>query len=1042
MKERFVRLRVLLVLALLLTPFYTLSYAHAESVYESSETADYASGDIVPGQVLVKYKNGRLGLSSAKGFKAQSITSSIQKLSFSEEIPVSEKVRELSQDPNVAFVEPVYRYRATGQFQAQGFTVTDATYNWGKTVTQLTYASQWTSLNPLNQLDDVVVAVLDSGVELNHPDLQSALVAGYDFINHDSDPSDDNGHGTHVAGIIGANEQDISTPYTGGAAPGVKVMPIKVLDSEGFGTTAEIIAGIEHAIAHKDVVRIINMSLGSSGDSVLLHEAIKRAIAANIVVVAAAGNQGNNWINGEAGQLDDSPTDMIRTTNWTDYPAAYEEVVSVGALGQLPNSTLAVADFSNTGKVDVSAPGVNIYSTFLNGKHAWGSGTSQATPFVSALAALVIANDPGLNVTQTRAIIENSNEEMSPLELSFRNVDLGTNFTVKTEQFYGHGRIDGQNIMTRNRLELSMDFSKYDTDKSVTAAVYLKDIRGQLVQGDHSVKLTNTQYYEDDRYLGQNHASDLGWTEKPIPVHNGFGTITFNVSNTLKPAFRYRFLASDDLDPVGTVPSNASDWIRRPATPVPSPAAGTYTGNATISLASETPNSEIGYRLLAQSELPDNLNDIPLISYRAPFTIDKTTVVVTQAYNNHVFSEREGYAYSITPAPTPTPRPVGGGGGGAPAPTPPPGVTVVDESPLLSQLYSTKEEPVPIPLNVKEGATDWGVQLSGFLLQTALKNKKALDVQANGTQIRLTPGAFPVTINSAVLLKTKLSSDMETAGVTGLEQTQLASPVYDFTLTVDAKPVTVFDKPLQVTLPYDPSKVKDPSKLAIYYYDETAKAWQKVGGTLSGNGTITVELSHFSKYAVLETLAQTRSFVDLEGHWAKKEVEEMAARGIVEGVAEDQFGPEQSVTRAQFVTLVSRALKLPEGDTSSPFTDVERSEWYGNHVYAAYRAKLVSGVEADRFAPNDLITREQLAVLMVNAYLYQKNMKLADIVVTQEVKFADEGTVSEWARSAVRVASALGLMSGDEQGRFNPAERTTRAQAAVVLYRLLNSSNK
>lgn len=223
----------------------------------------------------------------------------------------------------------------------------------------------------------VVVAVLDTGVDFNHPDLAGRIIDGRNFTkDYKGDPNnyyDNNSHGTHVAGTIAAitNQQGVV-----GVAPDVKLLIGKVLDGEGSGTYQSIINGIRWATDWRgpngERVRVISMSFGGPVDYPPLHDAIKYAVANNVVVVAAAGNEGDGSTN----------------TNEYAYPGMYEEVIEVGAI----DSFKRLAPFSNTNhEIDVVAPGVDILSTIPGGQWAKFSGTSMATPHVSAAVALLIA---------------------------------------------------------------------------------------------------------------------------------------------------------------------------------------------------------------------------------------------------------------------------------------------------------------------------------------------------------------------------------------------------------------------------------------------------------------------------------------------------------------------------------------------------------------------------------------------------------------------------------------------------------------------------
>jgi len=217
--------------------------------------------------------------------------------------------------------------------------------------------------------EGITVAILDTGCDLTHPDLKERIVSGRNFTNDDNgNPNvfrDYNGHGTHVAGTIAAIQNNSGVV---GAAPEANLLIIKVLDKNGSGQYEWIINGINYAIQQK--VDIISMSLGGPEDVPELHEAIQKAVANNILVVCAAGNEG----------------DGSASTNEFDYPGSYNEVISVGAVDLSRNPSR----FSNSNnEVDLVAPGEKILSTYLNGKYAVLSGTSMATPHVSGAMALV-----------------------------------------------------------------------------------------------------------------------------------------------------------------------------------------------------------------------------------------------------------------------------------------------------------------------------------------------------------------------------------------------------------------------------------------------------------------------------------------------------------------------------------------------------------------------------------------------------------------------------------------------------------------------------
>ncbi|HYK19525.1 MAG TPA: S8 family peptidase [Pyrinomonadaceae bacterium] len=267
--------------------------------------------------------------------------------------------------------------------------------------------------------DKVVVAVLDSGVDYTHEDLAGNMWTrpanmapyfdselgtiddehGYNAIDNASDPMDENGHGTHCAGIIGAEgENDLGIA---GVNWKVQIMPLKFMNAGGFGTTKDAIEAINYVIERKKAgvnVRIISASWGSTSRSRALEEVIRKAYENDILFVAAAGNASTN--------NDRSP----------HYPSNYNvpNVISVAALDR--NDQLA--SFSNYGpkSVAIAAPGVEILSTWLENGYEEKSGTSMATPVVSGVAALVLAEHPRMSVDELRKKLLDSTDPIVALK--------------------------------------------------------------------------------------------------------------------------------------------------------------------------------------------------------------------------------------------------------------------------------------------------------------------------------------------------------------------------------------------------------------------------------------------------------------------------------------------------------------------------------------------------------------------------------------------------------------------------------------------------
>lgn len=303
---------------------------------------------------------------------------------------------------DIKFIEPHYLY-LTNEETSFEIIPNDALfekYQWN--IRDIQALKGW---NLSKGSEDVIIAVLDTGVQLDHPDLVDKLITGYNVEDSTSNANDDFGHGTHVAGIIGAtvnNEEGVA-----GVSWYNKLMPVKVLNSSGSGSTYSVAQGIIWATDNG--AKVINMSLGNYASADFLHEAIKYAYERDVVLIAASGND---------------------NTARPGYPAAYPEVFAVGAT----TNTHERAAFSNYGDyIDVVAPGDAIASTYIGGQYAALSGTSMASPHVAALAGLIRSINPSLTNVQVMEIMRQSASDLG---------DSGK------DNFFGYGEIDIERALT------------------------------------------------------------------------------------------------------------------------------------------------------------------------------------------------------------------------------------------------------------------------------------------------------------------------------------------------------------------------------------------------------------------------------------------------------------------------------------------------------------------------------------------------------------------------------------------------------------------
>ena len=283
--------------------------------------------------------------------------------------------------------------------------------------------------------EGVKVAIVDTGIDCTHPDLDGNCMGGVDFVNDDNDPSDDNGHGTHVAGTIGAEDNGNGVV---GVAPKASLYALKVLNAGGGGYWSDIIAAIEWAVDNG--IQVTNNSYGSGGHpGTIVEAAFDRAYAQGVLHIAAAGNSGS----------------CAGTENNVGYPARFASVVAVAATNALDDR----ACFSSTGPgVEIAAPGVSINSSWIGGGYARLSGTSMASPHVAGVAALVIASGVDSNEDVRRQLIDTTD-------------DLGA---AGRDTHFGYGLVDANDAVVPGNASPQVTItsptgnSRFDSDALIT----------------------------------------------------------------------------------------------------------------------------------------------------------------------------------------------------------------------------------------------------------------------------------------------------------------------------------------------------------------------------------------------------------------------------------------------------------------------------------------------------------------------------------------------------------------------------------------------
>ena len=1116
-------------------------------------------------EVIVKFKPGTDSV-NIRSLKTQAAVRSVKKhsLTGSELVKVTDGsrvedvIRQLEEDPNVLYAQPNYLYypRAinvndpwfeelwglhnTGQKVGDTYGVVDIDMD-------VPEAWDMTTGDP-----EIVVAVIDTGVDINHPDLAANIwtnpgeipgdgidndgngyvddVNGWDFFNDDNtvfDPADDDYHGSHVAGTIAA----VAGNSTGvaGVAPNVKIMPLKFIGPEGQGSTSGAIAAIEYAANMG--VKVSNNSWGrgtslpASGIDLELQNAIS---SSGQVFVAAAGNDGlNNDL------FPDSPSGLNSTN-----------IIAVTAV----NNEGGLASFSNYGatSVDVGAPGVDILSLRPvdsspdpDSAYQYLSGTSMAAPHVAGAAALVLSIKPYLTPEEVIDVLMSTGNDLDSLEMKTASGKMVNVYNAVYEVYTTPPDAptvspvgDNDTVITGTAEPASL-VTVYDNVYSTVINSASAAAGGEFSitvtpqPAGKELRITATDFYDnesaaalvtvtdatpppvpdivtpaDSSYVNSNNVNSFTFsgTEAEAGVEvklynngsdllgsttsaGGAWTLTVDLSGLSEGSMS---IAAKAVDFAGNVSSASSAIVLTKDTvipifditalPDPAPA-----GDVTVTVAAEeplqgTPEATIEGNMITMAP-SGNANEWEVIyQVTTENGIINITVNGTDLAGNTGSGSGSFTADTIVPDKPCITAPAAGESGYSSSITvsgyayePGIGINVYKDNVLVGTGTTTS--------SATGSVYNFSITAALGTTGTFLISAEAFDSAGN---FSTTSNTVSYTVNSSGgsgpgggappaadddSVAEEIDPDEETSVELGdditveipsgtfaekitLVLTRIKDSDKDYDqlvhdendnlvigseiIDISAKDGQQPSKGITVTLRYDTGKVADVKKLGVYYYNETKGKWEFVGGKVNeANGTITVVLKHFSKYAVME---YNRTFADIAGHWAKTDIEIMAARHIANGVDEDSFAPEADISRAEFAALLVRSLGLEQLDSSGRFRDVASGTWYAGYVEAAYSAGIVAGLSDSRFAPDANITREQMALMMARAYKYLTGRELA---AENPVPFADAGEISAWARPGVDQASSAGIINGITADTFAPDENAGRAQGIVMLKRLL-----
>jgi subtilisin family serine protease len=432
-----------------LTDVVMVKFAANTTEAERTELVNEMGGEIIFWLDAISTAQVRLPANWAAtrgGKNALTVASQSQ---FVQSVQFDSVVSGVPSDENVTDTQPRTSNSANSTIPMSPVPVNDADYNnpqmqvYAPDMINLRMAWNYTMGSP-----DIKIAILDSGILASHPEFVGRVLPGYDFVNNDSDPNDDYGHGTHVAGIAAAGANNGVGML--GVCPRCSIIPVKVLDQYNQGTWGNVAAGILFAVDAG--ANVINLSLGGQSTIQAVEDAIRYATQQNVLVVAAVGNGRS-----------DVPF----------YPAAMAEVVGVAATRN-DDTRWSLSNYGSF--VEISAPGYAVYSTYHdlnNAYHGYNymSGTSMAAPHVAGLAGLLFSQNPGLTVEALRTLMRTT------------AVDLGD---PGWDGYFGHGRIDAFAALAAGAPVLA-------ADASVSGIIWQDDnVNGQWEQEERMAPATLT----------------------------------------------------------------------------------------------------------------------------------------------------------------------------------------------------------------------------------------------------------------------------------------------------------------------------------------------------------------------------------------------------------------------------------------------------------------------------------------------------------------------------------------------------------------------
>lgn len=977
---------------------------------------------------------------------------------------VESVISELNANGMVEYVQPNYIYYPTIAMP------TDEYWNqqWGLNNTgQVLYDTPGTEGTPDVDIDapetweytlgmpEVTVAVIDTGVDINHTDLTNNIwinpgeipddgidndgngyvddVNGWDFLNNDKtlyDIADLDEHGTHVAGVIAAEGNTMGII---GVAPKAKIMPLKFIGLDG-GTTADAIAAINYAA--QNGAKIINASWGSplGSDDDALNTAI---VNSGLLFVASAGNGGEDEIGDNNDNTPQSPANLTAGN-----------IMSVAAV----DNKGELADFSNYGAltVDIAAPGVNILSTLPGNSYGFGDGTSMAAPYVSGVAAVLMAQK-NLTPQETINLVKNSGVSLPSLTgKTISGKMLNMYNAVATPVWPENSTITAsdlnENGVTLNWTTIidnsnTVSYSVYCNNEyinSVSSAVYsitglspgnsytfkieARYAFGNLITNGPSLTIwtdVSPPAWADGSALTVSNITQDGLSLQWTPALDGVGVDKYKVykGNTLIQTVNgdvYNCDISDLQDGTNyTFKVEAGDIMGNWSTDGPSVSVTT---EETAPAGGGGGGGGIVAEILATDILPQieesisveeikNEGDTILRSASTVKADDKGIVKLTSEEVGSIIARIEKLAQqkSVTQS--------------------------VDAQTIKSNLVINVESTeaaqlsLNIPYEIIESAGKNGidiVSISSTLASINIPSKTFNNIKADSVDMKV--GVIPdrdLTPEQRIIAGSNIVYDFSIFEINENKSTKINS----------------FASDIGVDIPYTLKEDENPDAITVYYLMDNGQIVNMQGSYNSAVKTVSFQTNHFSKYIIKSNDAK---FNDIENYsWAKTQIKSMAAKGIIGGKKEGYYNPGDNITRAEFVALLVRMLRINnvDSDSNMQIKDLKAGSWYIGVIEAAVREGLITGYKDGTIRPNDNISRQDMAVMLSRVLKKYKNVSVPGDI-NNYLEFKDKESIAQYAREGVAILSEYAIVKGDKNNAFNPGNYLTRAEAAVAIYNI------